>query len=138
VAAASEGQVVLLIGDIAFLHDLGGLHAAARHRIPLVIVVVNNNGGGIFSFLPQAGYPEHFDEFFTTPTGLDLAKAAALFGLQYRAIDRPGAIGPALGAALGAGGAHLLDARAPSIEANVAAHRDAWAAVSGALRAAGL
>ncbi|HYX92205.1 MAG TPA: 2-succinyl-5-enolpyruvyl-6-hydroxy-3-cyclohexene-1-carboxylic-acid synthase, partial [Myxococcaceae bacterium] len=52
VAAGSGRKTVLLTGDLAFLHDLGGLLIAHRHRIPMVIVVVDNDGGGIFSFLP--------------------------------------------------------------------------------------
>ena len=52
VAGAGEGPVVLLIGDVALLHDLGGLLAARRLALELTIVVLNNDGGGIFDFLP--------------------------------------------------------------------------------------
>jgi 2-succinyl-5-enolpyruvyl-6-hydroxy-3-cyclohexene-1-carboxylate synthase len=137
-AAGERKPVVLLTGDVALLHDLGGLLAARRHGLPLVVVVVNNDGGGIFSFLPQAGYPEHFEEFFTTPHGLDLAAVAALFGFAHEAVDRPGATRTAVARAIASGGPAIVEARIPSIEGNVAAHREAWAAVSAALRAAGL
>jgi 2-succinyl-5-enolpyruvyl-6-hydroxy-3-cyclohexene-1-carboxylate synthase len=58
--ARVRGQVTLLIGDLALLHDVGSLHACARAAAdqlgvpvpPITIVVVNNGGGGIFSFLP--------------------------------------------------------------------------------------
>ena len=33
------------------------------------MILINNDGGGIFSFLPQAAHPEHFENF-GTPTGL--------------------------------------------------------------------
>ena len=46
VAATLEGPVALLTGDLAFLHDLGGLLAARRHGIGLAIVVIHNDGGG--------------------------------------------------------------------------------------------
>ncbi|HLL84075.1 MAG TPA: 2-succinyl-5-enolpyruvyl-6-hydroxy-3-cyclohexene-1-carboxylic-acid synthase, partial [Longimicrobium sp.] len=54
VAAASGRPTVLLTGDLAFLHDVGGLLVARRSGVPLTVVVVNNDGGGIFSFLPIA------------------------------------------------------------------------------------
>ncbi len=84
-AAAGEGPVVLLTGDLAFLHDIGGLMAASRQRLAATIVVLNNDGGGIFSHLPVAQHAEAvgFEEFFTTPHGLDLAHAASLYGLAH-------------------------------------------------------
>ncbi|NOX32045.1 MAG: 2-succinyl-5-enolpyruvyl-6-hydroxy-3-cyclohexene-1-carboxylate synthase, partial [Actinobacteria bacterium] len=69
-AARTGRPVVLLIGDIATLHDIGGLIDAARRDIDLTIVMVNNNGGGIFSFLPIASHDDvNFDEIFHTPHG---------------------------------------------------------------------
>jgi 2-succinyl-5-enolpyruvyl-6-hydroxy-3-cyclohexene-1-carboxylate synthase len=82
-AAASEGSVVLLIGDVALAHDMGGLIAGRRLGLELTIVVVNNDGGGIFHFLPVSGEADAFEEHVATPHGLDFAKAAALYGLQY-------------------------------------------------------
>ena len=76
VAAAADGPTVLLTGDLAFLHDLGGLVTARRSGVPLTLVVVNNDGGGIFSFLPVAPTTPHFEPLFATPHGLDLAHAA--------------------------------------------------------------
>jgi len=56
-AAATEGPVVLLIGDVALAHDVGGLLAASRLDLKLTIVLLNNEGGGIFDFLPVFGAP---------------------------------------------------------------------------------
>ena len=53
-AAVADGPVALVLGDIAFLHDLNALVAARLHGLSATIVLVNNDGGGIFSFLPQA------------------------------------------------------------------------------------
>ena len=49
--------VVLVVGDLSFLHDLNALVAAKLHDLSATIVLVNNDGGGIFSFLPQASPP---------------------------------------------------------------------------------
>jgi len=54
-AATSGGPTVLLVGDVALVHDLGGLLAARRLGLSLTIVLLNNDGGGIFHFLPVAG-----------------------------------------------------------------------------------
>lgn len=132
VAASQERPVTLLTGDIAFLHDAGSLLTLKRSGVDLTILVVNNNGGGIFSFLPQAAYPEGFAEFFTTPHGLDLGALAAGYGIPHRRVQ-PGDIGAALG---GGGGQRVVEVVAPAISDNVAAHREAWAGVSAAVRSA--
>jgi 2-succinyl-5-enolpyruvyl-6-hydroxy-3-cyclohexene-1-carboxylate synthase len=84
-AAAELGSTVLLTGDLALVHDLGGLAAAARLGSKLVIVVLDNDGGGIFSFLPVASCGEevHFEELFRTRHGLDFEHAARLAGARY-------------------------------------------------------
>lgn len=84
--AAAEGTPTLLLtGDLAFLHDLSGLLLTRRERIPLTIVVIDDDGGGIFSMLPIAGQGDAvaFHELFHTPHGLDLARVAAAFELDY-------------------------------------------------------
>ena len=87
-AAAQEGPVVLLIGDVALLHDIGGLLAAGRLGLALTIVLINNDGGGIFHFLPVAGQTDAFEAHVATPHGIDFSRAAALYGLAHeRAAD---------------------------------------------------
>jgi len=84
-AAAELGPMVLLTGDLALLHDVGGLLAARRYPLTATIVVFNNDGGGIFDHLPVArhGPSVRFEEFFTTPHGLELARVAALYELEH-------------------------------------------------------
>lgn len=82
-ADAHALPATLIIGDIAFLHDLNSLALAARSRVPLVIVVVNNGGGGIFSLLPIARSSAAFERFFATSHTLSFAHAAAQFGCAY-------------------------------------------------------
>jgi 2-succinyl-5-enolpyruvyl-6-hydroxy-3-cyclohexene-1-carboxylate synthase len=121
-AAAAGGPVVLLIGDVALLHDLGGLLAARRLGLELTIVVLNNDGGGIFNFLPVSGAGAAFETHIATPHGLSLERVAALFELGY---ERPGSLAElerAVRGGAGSGGVTLLEVRTDRTE-NVALHR---------------
>lgn len=84
-AAANRGRVVLLTGDLAFAHDIGGLLAARRHDLRATIVVFNNDGGGIFSYLPIADFAEEvdFEANFRAPLGIDFEPMAAGFGVRF-------------------------------------------------------
>ena len=84
--SGKDEPTVLVIGDLSFFHDLNGLLAARLHQLNLTIVLVNNDGGGIFSFLPQANYPQHFEQLFGTPTGLDFRPVVQMYGGQFRRI----------------------------------------------------
>jgi 2-succinyl-5-enolpyruvyl-6-hydroxy-3-cyclohexene-1-carboxylate synthase len=128
VAAAADGPVVLLIGDVALAHDVGGLLAASRLGLRLAIVLLDNDGGGIFDFLPVAREGEAFERHVATPHGLDFAHAAALYGLAYE----PVVTAEELHAALAADRAVLIHVRTDRAE-NVALHRRVWEAVRAAL-----
>ena len=132
VAAHHPGVTVALTGDLGFLHDTGGLAAAAGCGFDLVLVVVDNAGGGIFSFLPQAADPEHFETLFGTPPAVDVASVAGAYGVPVTPVVDPGALPGALGAAIGAGGVHLLHVRTDRAE-NVEHHRAIWDAVAAEL-----
>ena len=123
VAAASAAPTVVLLGDLAFFHDLGGLLLSRRSGIGLTVVVANNDGGGIFSFLPIAGVGMAFEPLFGTPHGLELGHAAALFGARYHRVEQAGELSAALAEGL-KGGVHLVEARLPSRTANVGLHQD--------------
>jgi 2-succinyl-5-enolpyruvyl-6-hydroxy-3-cyclohexene-1-carboxylate synthase len=86
-AAASAEPVVGVLGDLSFYHDLNGLLAARRRRIDATLIVLNNDGGGIFSMLPQARLGAVFDEYFTTPHGLDFEHAARLYDCAFDRIE---------------------------------------------------
>jgi 2-succinyl-5-enolpyruvyl-6-hydroxy-3-cyclohexene-1-carboxylate synthase len=78
IAAAHEGPVVALCGDLCFLHDTNGLLGAGTSA-PATFVVVDNDGGGIFSYLPQRDLAE-FERLFATPQGVDLVAVARAHG----------------------------------------------------------
>ena len=131
-AAASEGPVVALVGDVALVHDSGGLLAARRLGLNLTIVLLNNDGGGIFHFLPVAGEGEAFDEHVVTPHGLDFSRLAALYGLGY---ERPATVAQlraALERSMAADSASIIEVRTDR-EQNLALHRRIAEAVREAL-----
>jgi 2-succinyl-5-enolpyruvyl-6-hydroxy-3-cyclohexene-1-carboxylate synthase len=123
---------VLLIGDVALVHDIGGLLAARRLALPLAIVLLDNDGGGIFNFLPVAREGAAFEAHVATPHGLDFAHAAALYGLAHERVGAPEPFRVALDRALAASGATLIHVRTDRA-ANVALHREVWEAVRAAV-----
>jgi 2-succinyl-5-enolpyruvyl-6-hydroxy-3-cyclohexene-1-carboxylate synthase len=138
VSCASEGPTVLLTGDLAFLHDVGGLFAARQLTVSCTIVVLHDDGGGIFSFLPIAEHGEsvRFRELFTLAHGLALAPAAALYGLEHERVSDAAGLRRALAASIGPPGVRVIEVPIDR-EANVAHHRTLWRAVSMALAKAG-
>ena len=102
--------------------------AASRLGVDLTIVCVNNGGGGIFDFLPVAEHadPALFESQIVTPSGLTMAKVAALADLRHvvassaaevrAALEEPG----------------LIEYRTDRAD-NVKKHRELFAAVAGRL-----
>ncbi len=122
VVAATGRPTVLLIGDVALAHDLGGLLAALRLGLSLTIVVLNNDGGGIFHFLPVATATDVFEEHVATPHGLNFAHAAALYGCGYVRVRDPDQLETALADSIRHSGTTLIEVRTDRGE-NVALHR---------------
>ena len=127
--------MVLVIGDLSFYHDMNGLLAARRHGLDATIILINNDGGGIFSFLPQADDPQHFEELFGTPHGLDFAPVAQLYGLGYVQPQTPASLKAAIGASFQRPGVSMIEVRTDRSE-NLKTHRALWARVSSALAGA--
>ncbi len=128
-ALASGSGVVLFTGDLALLHDLGGVVAAGRTGVELTIVCVNNGGGGIFDFLPVAEHAEAvlYEQHIATPSGIDVERIAALAGLPHTLAQTPDEIGTA---AFAPG---LIEVRTDRAE-NVRLHRELIAAIDAQLR----
>jgi 2-succinyl-5-enolpyruvyl-6-hydroxy-3-cyclohexene-1-carboxylate synthase len=121
-AAVNDGPVVLLIGDVALAHDIGGLLAARRLDLAVTIVLLNNDGGGIFHFLPVAGESDGFEEHVATPHGLDFSHAAALYGLDYERPATVAALRHAVEAAVSHHRTTIVEVRTDR-EQNLALHR---------------
>ncbi|MCL6087998.1 MAG: 2-succinyl-5-enolpyruvyl-6-hydroxy-3-cyclohexene-1-carboxylic-acid synthase [Actinobacteria bacterium] len=86
-AAGCNKICTLLIGDIAFIHDLNSLAAINNIKIPLIIVLINNNGGGIFDFLPVSKCRDIFEDYFATPHNLNFEGAARTFKINYFLVE---------------------------------------------------
>jgi 2-succinyl-5-enolpyruvyl-6-hydroxy-3-cyclohexene-1-carboxylate synthase len=153
-AARGGGPVVLLIGDVALAYDIGGLLASTRLGLKLTIVLLDNDGGGIFDFLPLAGAsmartpavdpdaarPDEagdredlYTRHIATPTGLDFAKAAALYGIEHETVSTASELREALERALSAdAGSRIVHVRSDRAR-NVELHRRVWGAVAAAV-----
>jgi 2-succinyl-5-enolpyruvyl-6-hydroxy-3-cyclohexene-1-carboxylate synthase len=132
IGAAEPGRpTVALLGDLAFLHDAGGLLHADRLDCDCTLVVVDNDGGGIFSFLPQAQAlgADTFDRLFGTPHGLDLAVVARAYGLAVHEVDKAADVVPAIRPGRGVRVVVVRTDRS----ANVAMHEELQAAVASSM-----
>ena len=132
-SAGSEGPVVLLIGDVAFAHDIGSLLAARRLGAPLTIVLVDNGGGAIFDGLAISSEGDLYEQHVLTPTGLDVQGIAQAFGLHLLEPESPEELAAALTHGLESSGTQLVHVRtdrAAGLEARTAASRAVAAAIS--------
>lgn len=139
-AVGAERPVVLVVGDVSFLHDLGALVTARLTGIPLTVVVIANDGGGIFSFLPQAttvdpavGLPAAYERLFGTPHGVEIGPLVVAAGHRHVPVDHR-TLCDELRAAVEARqpGLTVLELRTDRAR-NVELHRAAAAAVVNAL-----
>ena len=97
-ALATSRPTHALMGDVTFLHDVGGLLVGPRERRPrLRIVVVNDGGGTIFSGLEHAtAAPAAVERVFTTPHGADLGALCSGYGVAHAAVRSADALARAL------------------------------------------
>jgi 2-succinyl-5-enolpyruvyl-6-hydroxy-3-cyclohexene-1-carboxylate synthase len=160
-AADTDGPAVLLIGDVALAYDIGGLLAAKRLDLKLTIVLLDNGGGGIFDFLPvsreavagqdvtdrddvdredtdqgDADRDDIYTRHIATPTGLDFAQAATLYGLAHERVESIPAFRTALERALASQRGSAIVHVQTDRTSNVELHARVWCAVSKAHEAA--
>jgi 2-succinyl-5-enolpyruvyl-6-hydroxy-3-cyclohexene-1-carboxylate synthase len=131
-AADRSPRTVRVLGDVSFYHDLNGLLAARQHDLDLLVVLINNDGGGIFSFLPQADQPRHFETLFGTPHGLDFSHFVHGYGGRFTRIQTWSAFDDAVASALTARGLHVVEVPTER-RRNVELHRAIWRVLEAAL-----
>lgn len=111
---ASGYPAVLLVGDVSFQHDVGGLAVARELPSSLAIVVLANGGGRLFDLLPfrpGPGIESTFRRFFLTPPSVAAVAAARAFGLPAHEAATAEELGDALREAAGRTGATVIEAR---------------------------
>ncbi|MCT4366623.1 MULTISPECIES: 2-succinyl-5-enolpyruvyl-6-hydroxy-3-cyclohexene-1-carboxylic-acid synthase [Synechococcaceae] len=90
--AESLGQLVLVCGDLALLHDSTGWLWGQQLTGQLTVVLIDNGGGGIFEQLPIRTKPEtgtvDFERLFAMPQRLDHRALAAAHGVPSRRVER--------------------------------------------------
>ncbi|MET0787812.1 MAG: 2-succinyl-5-enolpyruvyl-6-hydroxy-3-cyclohexene-1-carboxylic-acid synthase [Cellulomonas sp.] len=96
-----DRRVRALLGDLTFLHDVGGLLRGPLEAVAhLQLVVANDDGGSIFATL-EPGEPARADVFervFGTPHGANLAALCAGYGVRHTRVSDVDGLLPALAA----------------------------------------
>ena len=83
VAKATKKRVVLLCGDLTFLHDTNGLSILPKIETPMVIVVINNHGGGIFTMLDIQREREIFTPYFDAEHDVELGALCGAHKIRH-------------------------------------------------------
>ena len=129
----NKRETYLLIGDLAFLHDVNGLIASRYQECNITIIVMNNDGGGIFSYLPQATVEEHYENLFATPTALEFRDIAHMYNMEYVRVEEINDLFPKFAMAKKRP-LRLLEIFTDR-EGNVFAHRALWQRINSGLKA---
>ncbi len=101
---AAGGTTRVLLGDLAFLHDVGSLLGAPGETVPRLQVIVGNDGGGtIFDSLEVAGTAsaDAFDRVLYTPHEAKIPAIAEAYGWRHLLAGNRGELDEALGTASG-------------------------------------
>ena len=94
------GVTRVLLGDLAFLHDVGSLMvepgSTAGPRVHLI--VANDGGGSIFDLLeiPEGVSQEDRDRVLYTPQDVDMSALARAYGWEYQRVANRGDLAEAL------------------------------------------
>lgn len=140
-AAARSGlRTRALVGDLTFLHDVGGLlRGPLEPGADLEIVVVNDDGGSIFATLEHgelaaasAAGDATFERVFGTPHGANLAQLCAGYGVDHQLVLDVGSLRHALQAPTH--GVQVVEVRVPRAD-RLAGTRALAAGVADAVRA---
>ncbi|WP_416416525.1 2-succinyl-5-enolpyruvyl-6-hydroxy-3-cyclohexene-1-carboxylic-acid synthase [Paenarthrobacter aromaticivorans] len=103
IALGSGRETTVLVGDVTFLHDAGGLLLGHGEPVPdLRIVILNDSGGAIFSLLEHGAvedsgaYGTAVERLFSTPHSVDIAALAAAYGVGHQAVSTTAELAEAL------------------------------------------
>ncbi|WP_353617982.1 2-succinyl-5-enolpyruvyl-6-hydroxy-3-cyclohexene-1-carboxylic-acid synthase [Synechococcus sp. CCY 0621] len=88
--AEALGELVLVSGDLALLHDANGWLWRSQLGGRLTVVLIDNGGGGIFEQLPIRTEPAtamDFERLFAMPQAVDPLALAAVHGVPGRRVE---------------------------------------------------
>ncbi|HEV2389464.1 MAG TPA: thiamine pyrophosphate-dependent enzyme, partial [Nitrososphaerales archaeon] len=129
--SASQGDVLLVLGDVSFYHDMNGLLASKLHQLNATVIVVNNRGGGIFSFLAQHSLPNDlFEQLFGESHDLDFSAAPLLYGGEFSRVSDWSSFDRAFESAVNGRGLRVIEFVAPDRERNLELHKEAFRKLS--------
>ncbi|WP_226023418.1 2-succinyl-5-enolpyruvyl-6-hydroxy-3-cyclohexene-1-carboxylic-acid synthase [Halomicrobium salinisoli] len=116
--SATDDPLLLLLGDLAYYHDMNGLLAVARCEVDATVVLVNNDGGGIFHKLPIESFDPPFTGQFRTPHGLDFEPTGDLYDLEYERVADPTAVAERVAESATADGTQVLEVQTAAEESH--------------------
>jgi benzoylformate decarboxylase len=108
--AQPDRPVVALVGDGSAMYSIQALWTAANMKAPVTYVILDNQGYRIIKQRLKAFHGnEHFIGMDFTDPPLDFVGLAQSMGVPAQRITEPGAVRPALEAAMASDGPNLLD-----------------------------
>jgi 2-succinyl-5-enolpyruvyl-6-hydroxy-3-cyclohexene-1-carboxylate synthase len=87
VAKASRLKTLIVVGDVAFVHDVGSLASVSSAGINALIIVINNGGGSIFDSIPKNGLSRCFKKHFSTKPNEEIFASEFIFGVKLTRVD---------------------------------------------------
>ncbi|MDP6942773.1 MAG: 2-succinyl-5-enolpyruvyl-6-hydroxy-3-cyclohexene-1-carboxylic-acid synthase [Myxococcota bacterium] len=127
-ATLHAGPTAVLLGDLAFLHDVGSLATLGAHadRGPMVVLVLDNSGGGIFDHLPISEHPTAYEPHFVTPPRADVARLGEALARHFVSATAPADLRETLGIAFSRPGLTVIHVPFTR-EQDLQQHRRLWA-----------
>lgn len=142
IALGTRQETTVLLGDVTFLHDVGGLFLGSGEEQPqLRMVVLNDSGGAIFDLLEHGAVRESgtfgdaVERLFGTPHTVDLSALAAAYGVGHSVVSTTAGLAEALARPIE--GRTIVEVRTDrhSLRALHARIKDAVAAAAGGVLA---
>lgn len=110
--AGEQRPGLLLIGDLAAIHDISALEACLHAPFPGAMVIINNQGAGLFDTLPVRTVPD-YERLIRNPAAIKFEHVARAFGLDYCRCEDVASLKAALASAASATQLRVIEARVP-------------------------
>jgi 2-succinyl-5-enolpyruvyl-6-hydroxy-3-cyclohexene-1-carboxylate synthase len=112
--AAGEGRRgLLLVGDLAAIHDIPAFEACLHQGFAGAVLVLNNSGAGLFDLLPVRTVPS-YERLIRNPARIDFSGIAQAFGLGFSRCESIDELRQALDRAERDDRLHVIEAMVPA------------------------